>query len=83
MHTAAPWTYDGKGVNRADEYHSRLATLNGEYTKDDGALLAAAPDLYHALCDLMERIDDLDAYSCAFEHDAARAAIARAEGRNA
>lgn len=45
------------------------------------ALEAAAPALYAALCDIMYCIDIQEAYSCAYEHDAARAAIARAEGR--
>jgi len=47
----------------------------------DAYLIASAPDLYEALRDLLRQVDDLDAYSCADVHDAARAAIARAEGR--
>ena len=43
-------------------------------------MIDAAPDLYAALSDIMACIDAGDAYSCAFEHDAARAALAKAEG---
>lgn len=44
------WSFDGFGVNGADEYKSRLATLTDEGKRlKCGNLLAAAPNLLTAL----------------------------------
>lgn len=72
------FTFDGVGVNDAnDEYKRRVATLAADYMKPEiGNLLAAAPELLHAL-ELVawekEGIDDLISRTV-------RVAIAKARG---
>lgn len=84
-HTPGPWTLAGGRV---------IETTSGEFavnrTTGDGwrrspreldanaRLVAAAPELLEALRRCADRLGDMD---CGDELDAARAAIAKAEGR--
>jgi hypothetical protein len=59
------FSFDGFGVNGADQYKSRLATLtDAGHAAGVGPLLAAAPDLKKALESALETIkaltDDYD-----------------------
>jgi len=52
------YTFDGHGINGADEYKSRLATLTNEgHAKNIGKLFAAAPELMEALEALLEHAE--------------------------
>ncbi len=49
-HTPTTYSFDGKGINGADEYRSRLATLTDEGHKQKiGPLFAASPEILEAL----------------------------------
>ncbi len=69
------YTFDGHGINGADEYKSRLATLTDEgITQNIGNLFAAAPELLAALEYLQAMPNDPRA------HRAALDAIAKSKG---
>lgn len=90
-HTSGPWVsvpsdagYEDFDIKTADDEWfvatAHAAPGNGD-PKANGDLIAAAPDLLAALIDLLAcevRISGADATACV---RAARAAIARAEGR--
>ena len=86
-HTPGPWLVMDRGCGRLviDSPSALVAsvTFNDAAGKLDAALIAAAPDLLRALSDLLYWHDagiggrDMDA-----AESAARAAIAKAEGRS-
>ena len=87
--TRAPWHVDGDLSTAVDVYAGtiRIAMLDDEVEIPDhelianARLIAAAPDLLAALCDLLDEADlnEVDEYT-APKIEAARAAIARATG---
>lgn len=95
-HTLPAYTFDGKGINdAADDYRTRIATLNPALNRDQmrehGALIAAAPELLAALKALLPVLDKAQETDNVFgilhnaamdAEQAALAAIAKAEGRS-
>lgn len=87
--TRAPWHVSGDLSTAVDVYAGtiRIAMLDDEVEIPDhelianARLIAAAPDLLAALCDLLDEADlnEVDEYT-APKIEAARAAIARATG---
>lgn len=85
-HTPAPWTFDGEYVEALDcdvpesictmaEIHER--DFRGKRRKANALLIAASPDLLDALRPMTQ-----GTYWLTSEHiEAARAAIAKAEGK--
>lgn len=82
----APWTVDGEG-HVSDAHGLVFAKVWGgtgmgeDVEVATGRLVAAAPDLIAALKDLVEKHDEDPPHLTAEEWDAARKAIAKAEGR--
>jgi len=87
--TCTPWHVSGDLSTAVDVYAGtiRIAMLDDEVEIPDhelianARLIAAAPDLLAALCDLLDEADlnEVDEYT-APKIEAARAAIARATG---
>jgi hypothetical protein len=94
-HTPGPWEVTGpnirQGETRALLFIQEKPFADAEPDPDEQAanaqLIAAAPEMYAVLVDLIEQIEAYDrlrgANSCAISPDAALAAIAKAEGREA
>lgn len=96
-HTPGPWHWDSDPVkgDPLGRVRYRVITIGKTITQCyyssgdtcaewDARLIAAAPDLLDALCALMDAVGDMpaDASECwPEEWEAARAAIAKAEGR--
>lgn len=83
-----PWHFAGQGVLIDDDENETL--LGNLYDEPAARLVAAAPDLYAALRELIERRDRASAGRGERERDGsdgryarARAALAKAEGRDA
>lgn len=76
IHTA-PDTFSSSGQGVA---HVCKRTMCQEHTAN-ARLIAAAPEMYEALRALIERSDANDGDGLLVAFDAARAAIAKAEGR--
>lgn len=81
-HTPSPWVVESCSEHCGSKHCSYYWTSNGRfyqgtgYSKGDAILIAAAPDLYEALLDM---ISDRDCLSDATVENAKRA-IAKAEG---
>lgn len=94
-HTPGPWEAvgdrDDEGIMivqsaTGGEVCDIVSTLGyAEADEANARLIAAAPDLLEALVDFVEQVEAYDrlhgANSCAISPDAARLAIAKAEGR--
>jgi len=80
------YTFDGYGINGADEYKSRLATLTDEgHAQNIGNLFAASPELLAALesvtfiAESMAHLRGMESEILPYT-DKARAAIAKVKG---
>lgn len=86
-HTKGPWVIDGAedGIFAKDDlkvcsmYRGGILQADGEQ-EANARLIAAAPDLLEALKALADRVDRFT-FDGGKEQDAARAVLAKAEGR--
>lgn len=78
--TPGPWvvTKDGKNVCGKPDNDGMKPSV-ARYTNDDSHLIAAAPDLYEALDNLL-RVHECDGGTKYHAGDIARAALAKARG---
>ena len=89
-HTPGPWVAWDRGIGwevNGPDGEAINKNLRSTFTKDDALLLAASLDLLEALTQLVchacgRRYGEAGVASCGYDWcDAARAAIAKAEGR--
>jgi len=84
-HTPGPWTvyHDDEGVEIRGNDDLMGVIINGNEMDANAQLIAAAPEMYAVLVDLIEQVEAYDRLhgpnSCPISPDAARAAIAKAE----
>lgn len=82
--TKGPWVVDGCGIYReGHDFDSVVDYIRDEF---DANLIAAAPDLYEALENLVSELEDIRGISVAeYKVDAwniAKSALAKARGEN-
>lgn len=85
-HTPGPWEArpaDGHVVLNGSSIYAVRDVPSDRYNPDDIRLIAAAPELLHELKYLLAEWEESIAYEPDYMHlgDAARAVIAKAEGR--
>ena len=92
QHTPAPWEWDGNVCKYNPDDEAPWLTANSGLTPiltgmircdnpANACLIAAAPELLHALQQLLAKVECGTALECLL-CEAARAAIAKAEGRS-